>query len=100
MSWLSRVWQKKLRAGFRPTRKHPDARRPVPAVEPLDERIMPAIKASFFAGKGFLTVFGDAANNTVVVSRDATGRILVNGGAVTISGGTPTVANTGLIQVF
>src|ERR1700760_2024132 len=49
---------------------------------------------------GQLTVFGDAQGNTIVTSRDAAGRILVNGGAVTTVGGTPTVANTGLIQVF
>jgi Ca2+-binding RTX toxin-like protein len=49
---------------------------------------------------GQLTVFGDAQGNTIVTSRDAAGRILVNGGAVPTVGGTPTVANTGLIQVF
>src|SRR6202045_627264 len=49
---------------------------------------------------GQLTVFGDALSNSIVTSRDAAGRILVNGGAVTTVGGTPTVANTGLIQVF
>src|SRR5262249_3398602 len=37
---------------------------------------------------------------TITVSRDAAGRILVNGGAVTILGGTPTVANTTTISVF
>jgi Ca2+-binding RTX toxin-like protein len=47
-----------------------------------------------------LTVFGDSLNNQIVVSRDAAGDILVNGGAVPIQGGTPTVANTSLIQVF
>ena len=47
-----------------------------------------------------LTVFGDSADNSIVISRDAAGRILVNGGAVAVVGGTPTVANTSLIQVF
>jgi Ca2+-binding RTX toxin-like protein len=42
-----------------------------------------------------LTVSGDSAN-----SRDAAGKILVNGGAVAVVGGTPTVANTALIRVF
>jgi hypothetical protein len=41
-----------------------------------------------------MTVFGDTANNAIAVSRDAAGRILVNGGAVHIFGGTPTVAST------
>jgi Ca2+-binding RTX toxin-like protein len=45
-------------------------------------------------------VFGDAGDNTIAVSRDAAGRILVNGGAVRILGGTPTVANTTTVSVF
>jgi Ca2+-binding RTX toxin-like protein len=49
---------------------------------------------------GTLTVFGDANSNNITVSRDAAGKLLVNGGAVTVTGGTPTVANTALIQVF
>ncbi len=49
---------------------------------------------------GVLTVFGDNAANTIEVSRNAAGTILVNGGAVPVRGGTPTVANTTLIQVF
>jgi Ca2+-binding RTX toxin-like protein len=49
---------------------------------------------------GVLTVSGDSASNSIVISRDAAGRILVNGGAVAVVGGTPTVANTSLIEVF
>ena len=49
---------------------------------------------------GVLTVFGDAAANNIAISRNAAGRILVNGGAVAVVGGTPTVANTALIRVF
>jgi Ca2+-binding RTX toxin-like protein len=49
---------------------------------------------------GVLTVSGDSVANSIVISRDAAGRILVNGGAVAVIGGTPTVANTSLIQVF
>jgi Ca2+-binding RTX toxin-like protein len=49
---------------------------------------------------GTLSVFGDSADNSIVLSRDAAGKILVNGGAITVVGGTPTVANTALIQVF
>jgi Ca2+-binding RTX toxin-like protein len=47
-----------------------------------------------------LTVNGDALNNNITISRDAAGRILVNGGAVAVIGGTPTVANTARIQVL
>ena len=57
-----------------------------------------ATTAKFSVGQ--LTVFGDAANNTIAISRDATGKILVNDGAVAVSGGSPTVANTTLIRVF
>ena len=49
---------------------------------------------------GTLSVLGDSLDNTITVSRDAAGKILVNGGAVAVTGGTPTVANTSLIQVF
>lgn len=66
--------------------------------EQLDERITPAVNAFFSAG--VLTVNGDNANNTIEVSRDAAGRLLVNGGAVSIKGGTPTVANTKGIQFY
>jgi Ca2+-binding RTX toxin-like protein len=59
-----------------------------------------AVTASFNPTGGVLTVFGDSLNNTITVSRDAAGKILVNGGAVPVSGGTATVANTSLIQVF
>ena len=59
-----------------------------------------AVTASFTPGTGALTVNGDAQNNTITISRDAAGKILVNGGAVAVLGGTPTVANTALIQVF
>src|SRR4051812_27099274 len=59
-----------------------------------------AIKATFFPGSGSLSIFDDGQDNTVSVSRDAAGRILVNNGAVAITGGQPTVANTGVIQVF
>ena len=57
-----------------------------------------ATTATFSAGE--LNVFGDSAANNLVVSRDAAGKILVNGGAITVIGGTPTVANTTLIKVY
>jgi hypothetical protein len=59
-----------------------------------------AITASFDAAAGVLSIFGDNPDNTVTVSRNAAGQILVNGGAVAILGGVPTVANTALIQAF
>src|SRR5499426_3630652 len=59
-----------------------------------------AIKASFSPTAGLLSVFGDSLDDTIVMSRDVAGQILVNGGNVSITGGTPTVANTAMIQVF
>jgi Ca2+-binding RTX toxin-like protein len=59
-----------------------------------------AITSSFLKANGLLTTLGDALDNTITTSRDAAGTILVNGGAVPVLGGTPTVANTSLIQVF
>ena len=52
----------------------------------------PGISASFT--DGILTVRGDAQDNTIVLSRDAAGTILVNGGAVPITGGAANIANT------
>src|SRR6266511_1437840 len=59
-----------------------------------------AVTASFLPGAGILSVFGDNLDNTITTSRNAAGQRLVNGGAVPVLGGTPTVANTALIQVF
>ena len=58
-----------------------------------------AVTASFNPVTG-LTAFGDALDNAIVLSRDAAGGIFVNGGAVPVLGGVPTVANTVLLQVF
>ena len=49
---------------------------------------------------GVLSVFGDNLDNAITISRNAAGGILVNGGAISVTGGTPTVANTTLISVF
>src|SRR5689334_14615953 len=57
-----------------------------------------AVTATFT--NGTLSVNGDALDNNIQISRNAAGQILVNGGAVAVIGGTPTVANTALIQVF
>jgi Ca2+-binding RTX toxin-like protein len=54
--------------------------------------------STFNPATGILNVIGDTADNSIVTSRDAAGRILVNG--VNTIGGTPTVANTSLIQIF
>jgi Ca2+-binding RTX toxin-like protein len=71
-----------------------------PSLETLGDRIVPSVTATFIAPAHILNVFGDSAANSIAVSRDAAGRILINGGAVQVNGGAPTVANTSLIQVF
>jgi Ca2+-binding RTX toxin-like protein len=93
-----------FQALLRGTRRSGKPARParfVPSVLALEGRDMPAVFALFTpAAGGLLSVFGDAADNTITISRDAAGKILVNGGAVTVFGGTPTVANTTSITVF
>ncbi len=59
-----------------------------------------ATTAAFIPSIGVLKVIGDNQDNTLTISSDAGGAILVNGGAIPISGGNPTVSNTRLIQVF
>ena len=73
----------------------------VSSFESLEPRLMLSVTA-VFSPQGVLTVDGDQMDNTIVVSRDSTGNILVNGGATPIGGrgGIPTVANTSLIEVL
>lgn len=59
-----------------------------------------AVTATFTPSAGILSVFGDALADEIIVGRNAAGTIHVNGGAVPVKGGAPTVANTSLIQVF
>jgi Ca2+-binding RTX toxin-like protein len=49
---------------------------------------------------GTLNVFDGAGSDSIQISRNAAGQILVNNGAVTTIGGTPTIANTSVIRVF
>jgi hypothetical protein len=67
---------------FRTSRGRPrEGRGFVPAFELLETRRMLAVSATFSATSGVLNVFGDSADNTIQVSRDAAGALLVNGGA-------------------
>ena len=59
-----------------------------------------AIAANFTPANGLLTAFGTSGQNTIKFGRDPAGNILVNDGTVAVLGGTPTVANTSLIQAF
>src|SRR4051794_29745552 len=99
------MWKRKFRdAGTgRPGRQRSTRRArqvELMGLEPLDRRILPAVTATFSAAQHVLTVIGDAQNNTITVSRNAAGTILVNGGAIHVKGGKATVGNTSLIQVF
>ncbi|PSJ40944.1 calcium-binding protein [Allosphingosinicella deserti] len=59
-----------------------------------------AVNATFIPAAGVLSTIADGLDNNVVVARDAAGSLNVNGGAVPIVGGSPTIANTRLIQMF
>lgn len=83
------------RGQARPIRKHHFQ----PTLESLTDRIVPAVSASFNAATGVLAVVGDANANTIAFSRDAAGRILINGGNIAIAGGPATVATTTIIKV-
>jgi Ca2+-binding RTX toxin-like protein len=100
LSWISRMLKNKSRPVSRSGRKQSNQNRFVPALESLGDRVLPAVTAFFVPPVGVLTVIGDSGNNAIVLSRDAAGRILINGGAVSIIGGTPTVANTTSISAF
>jgi len=94
LQWFSR-WRKNVAS----TRKRRSASR-VMGFEQLGARLTPAVNAFFTAGTGTLAILGDNLDNTIAVSRNAAGTLLVNGGAVNIVGGTPTVSNTTKIQIF
>jgi len=68
--------------------------------EPLERRSYFAVNAIFNAGTGTLSIVGDTAADQIVVTRDVAGLLRINDGAVSISGGAPSVANTSLIQIF
>jgi Ca2+-binding RTX toxin-like protein len=97
MSRLSKFLEKWLAHRAVTRRKQPA--RFVSGFESLESRLMLAVTAGF-SPEGVLTIVGDGLDNSIVVSRNAAGAILVNGGAVAIQGGTPTVANTFLVQSF
>jgi Ca2+-binding RTX toxin-like protein len=92
-------WSKKLIGNRRNTRKTRKRSRTL-AFEHLGERVVLSVTASFDPTAGVLSVFGDHRDNNIVVSRDVAGHILINGGDVAVRGGTATVANTTLVQVF
>src|SRR5262245_15109143 len=86
------------------------ARRPgrlVPSLEALEARAVPAVASLFTPTTGLLLINGDVADDTVTVSRNAAGTILVNGSAVGVNGapastrgGAANVANVTQIQIF
>src|SRR5262249_8480027 len=92
-SMFGNLWNKALRrftSVTRPIQNTSWKHRAAPSLEGLSERIVPAVTASFIPASGTLTVFGDALDNHITVSRNAAGNILVNNGAVSVLGGTPT----------
>ena len=67
---------------------------------PLVDVSAQSVNGVFIPVVGLLSAFGDGNDNTITFSRDAAGKILLNGGASKILGGTPTVANTSTITAF
>jgi Ca2+-binding RTX toxin-like protein len=59
-----------------------------------------SVGAASSKASSVLAVMCDSQDNSIVISREASGNILINVGAVSITGGRPTVANTSLIQAF
>src|SRR4051794_2728025 len=96
---LRTFWKQTLgRLGHSPAVK-PRRRLFLPVFEKLDDRILLAVTAAL-TSKGLLLVFGDPGANTITVSRDAAGNLLVNGGTVPVGGPAPTIANTTAIVAF
>jgi Ca2+-binding RTX toxin-like protein len=65
-------------------------------------RVFPAAPgtAAFDPLTGVLTVVCDLTHTNVSIQNDGAGNIVVNGGAMAITGGVPTTSNTVLIQVL
>jgi Ca2+-binding RTX toxin-like protein len=57
-----------------------------------------SISANFSAGQ--LSVTGTTGGDSITISRNAAGTIQINGGAVKVQGGVPTVANTTSITAY
>ena len=70
------------------------------AFEQLGERIMPAVNASFLHRRASSRFSVTLRTTRSSLAATPPADLLVNGGAVSVLGGTPTVANTSLIQVF
>ena len=68
-------------------------------IEAIEARRLLAITAAINPQTGLLSINGDAADNVIVVSRDAAGTILVNAGAVPVLFGPATVTNTTRIDI-
>jgi hypothetical protein len=100
MSRLRSAWGWFRGGRRRPIRTRVPSFRFRPTVELLAERVLPAVTATF--ANGVLTVTGDELDNSIAVSRDAAGTLVVNGDGliVPVQGGTATAANTTLIRIF
>src|SRR5688572_15715369 len=57
------------------------------------------ITATYTPAQFNLAVLGTIDPEGIAISRDGGGTLFVNGGAVAVAGGTPTMANTTLIDV-
>ena len=76
------------------------AARPTRTAEPVASASTGAVTSVFLPGAGTLIVLGTSADDSIVVSRDPAGKLLINDGTVSVLGGTATVANTSLVEIF
>src|SRR5262245_63769318 len=80
----------------RPQRGRPAARtRCLLSLEPLESRLTPAYSGSFSGG--VLTVTSNDAGDTMILSADRSGHILLNDSLIR---GRPTLSNTGRVKII
>ena len=64
------------------------------SLENLETRCLLTVSAAFSASTGVLSVISDSASDSITVSYDSSGNVMVNGGSVSIQGDVPTSTNT------
>lgn len=95
-SWLKRT----LKGKVRPVRNALRRSRIAPTLEQLGERIVPTVTTTFEPGTGVLSIVGDSRDNTIVVSADAVGNIVVKSESGSVVGTAPTIKSVNLISAF
>src|SRR5262249_60720621 len=87
--WLRSLLKTMARPASRRGGKKLAARRFSPELEPLADRVLPAILAVFTPGAQTLSVFAASPNNTIAISRDAAGQTLIKRGTLPTAAAPP-----------